>query len=69
MVDELRDLNEGLVNDLADSRALHIPELPVSAPIEVASGSGDITSLVAKAVALAVKQLMGKKALPVIKKG
>eukprot|EP00972_Heterocapsa_arctica_P009335 1374158-Heterocapsa_arctica.AAC.1 len=64
MVDELRDLNEGLVVDLADSRAMHIPELPVIAPTEVASGSGDLTSFVAKAVALAVKQHMGKKALP-----
>eukprot|EP00972_Heterocapsa_arctica_P094271 13901529-Heterocapsa_arctica.AAC.1 len=64
MVDELRGLNEGLVGDLADSRATHIPELPVIAPTEVASGSGDLTSRVAKAVALAVKQHLGKKALP-----
>eukprot|EP00972_Heterocapsa_arctica_P018466 2728186-Heterocapsa_arctica.AAC.1 len=53
LVDELRDLNEGLVNDLADSREMHVPVLPVSVPIsvqtEIASGSGDITSLVARA--------------------
>eukprot|EP00972_Heterocapsa_arctica_P043889 6480882-Heterocapsa_arctica.AAC.1 len=68
MVDELRDLNEGLVNDLADSREMHVPVLPVSVPIrvptEIASGSGDITSLVARAVAAALKEQMSKKALP-----
>eukprot|EP00972_Heterocapsa_arctica_P073081 10795246-Heterocapsa_arctica.AAC.1 len=67
MVDELRDLNEGLVNDLADSnltlsRTMHVPVLPVSVPTEIASGSGDITSLVAKAVALALKEHMNQRA-------
>eukprot|EP00972_Heterocapsa_arctica_P111473 16411172-Heterocapsa_arctica.AAC.1 len=42
MVDELREWNEGLVNDLADSnetlsRTMHVPVLPVSAPTEIAS--------------------------------
>eukprot|EP00972_Heterocapsa_arctica_P030907 4546064-Heterocapsa_arctica.AAC.1 len=74
MVDELREWNEGLVNDLADSnetlsRTTHVPVLPVSAPTEIASSSGDISSLVSKAVALALKEHMGKKALPVIKNG
>eukprot|EP00972_Heterocapsa_arctica_P094919 13997827-Heterocapsa_arctica.AAC.1 len=69
MVDELREWNEGLVNDLADSnislsRTTHVPVLPVSVPTEIASGSGDISSLVSKAVALALKEHMSKKALP-----
>eukprot|EP00972_Heterocapsa_arctica_P002023 290593-Heterocapsa_arctica.AAC.1 len=55
--------------DLLDSQAAHVPELPVFVPAEVPSGSGDLTSLVAKAVALAAKQHLGKKVLPVIKKG
>eukprot|EP00972_Heterocapsa_arctica_P008939 1311963-Heterocapsa_arctica.AAC.1 len=64
MVDELRELNEGFMHDLADSRAMHVPVLPVSVPVEIASSSGDITSLVAKAVAVALKEQMSKKALP-----
>eukprot|EP00972_Heterocapsa_arctica_P029534 4352181-Heterocapsa_arctica.AAC.1 len=47
--------------ELVDSQAKHIPELPVIVVNpEVASGSGDLSAIISKAVAIAVKQHMAK---------
>eukprot|EP00972_Heterocapsa_arctica_P074238 10957802-Heterocapsa_arctica.AAC.1 len=68
-----QDIVEGLqrtvssFDDLAESRPLHNPELPVIVVTpEVPSGSNDMSSQMAKAVAAAVKQHM---AMPVVNKG
>eukprot|EP00972_Heterocapsa_arctica_P096594 14251966-Heterocapsa_arctica.AAC.1 len=55
--------------DLHESQAASPPVLPVfTRNEEVPSSSGNILSLVAKAVAVAMQQHLGKVAAPVVKK-